>query len=593
VTFKTGVAFETLCVSGVRATIVVIRPYILAALTVVLAYAVKSSIQPYISTSPPFITFLVAIMFTAWKWGFRPAAFATVLSAIVIDYWLIPPANSFALGPADFGTLLIFSLVGTAMAYFIHRQEQARHEAVTFQGQLQRLHKLSTRLLGEEKFEALLQRVLTAAVELPKADKGTLQLYEPKANLLHMVAQVGFNGEFLHRFQRLPLDFASCGAAYQRQRRVIIENVATDPEFSRLAPLFSTYQLVSAQSTPLFAADREVLGVLTTYSREAGVPTDEQLRILDLYADQAGRIIEVKQKETELRLNKLDLETQVIEGEQRLRDIAAELAITEERERRALASELHDYLAQLLTLGHIKLKLAQQFLGSSPGQSERYMQETAEALQRSLQYARTLMAELVPPELHESGLPAAIRWLAGQMAKHGLTVDLRLDVESVALTHDQAVLLYKCVRELLINVVKHAAVVRATVALSVDPDQRLLIMVEDHGRGYDPASIKTGGVGGHFGLASIRERLAAIGGWLTEESAIGGGATMTLGLSVAESGKQRPLRAASSSIPQDGVKTKQSGPANQAGFPFENSPEEREADGDRINHSATTPDHTA
>jgi signal transduction histidine kinase len=49
----------------------------------------------------------------------------------------------------------------------------------------------------------------------------------------------------------------------------------------------------------------------------------------------------------------------------------------EHRERRALASELHDYLAQLLTLGHLKLKLAQKFLGSSPGRSQRYIQETA------------------------------------------------------------------------------------------------------------------------------------------------------------------------------------------------------------------------
>jgi len=202
-----------------RATILSIRPYIFAALSVLLAFAVKSLIQPYLSTSPPFIMFLVAIMFTAWKWGFFPAFFATVLSAIIIDYWLIPPFDSFAVSPADLGTLLIFGLIGTAMAYFIDRQEQERHQAVTFQRQLQRLHELSKGLLGEEEFEVLLQRVLTSVLELPKADKGTLQLYEPTTKMLHMVAQVGFNEEFLRQFQRLPLDFATCGAAYQRQQR--------------------------------------------------------------------------------------------------------------------------------------------------------------------------------------------------------------------------------------------------------------------------------------------------------------------------------------------------------------------------------------
>ena len=536
-----------------RAHLLLIRPYVLAAFTVCLALAVKSFIQPYISTSPPFITFLVAIMFTAWKWGFLPAFFATILSAIAIDYWLIPPGNSFEVSPADLGTLLLFSFVGTAMAYFIHQQEHERSQAVTFHSQLQRLHKLSTRLLGEETFDAVLQRALMAAVELPKATKGTLQLYDQKTNELHMVAQIGFHDNFLHEFQRMSLDLATCGAAYQRRRRVIVENITTDLEFSGLAPLYARHHVVSAQSTPLFAGDRRVLGVLTTYSTDAGRPTDEQLRILDLYADQAARLIEVKQSEIALRLSKLDLETQVSDGEQKLRDITAKLATVEERERRALASELHDYLAQLLTLGHIKLQLAQQSLDSSPRQTERYMRETAEALQHSIKYARTLMAELVPPELHQSGLQAAIRWLADDMAKkHGLTVDLRLDPEPLNLAQHQAVFLYRCVRELLINVVKHAGVDRAIVALTVDADQRLVLTVEDRGRGYDPA-VKAPSSDNHFGLLSIRERLDSVGGWLTEESAIGKGTTSTLGLYLSEPALQSSLRAARPSVSGDRV----------------------------------------
>ena len=555
--------------SCVRAHLLLIRPYILAALTVCLALAVKSFIQPYISTSPPFITFLVAIMFTAWKWGFLPAFFATILSAIAIDYWLIPPGNSFEVSPADLGTLFLFSFVGTAMAYFIHQQEHERSQAVTFHSQLQRLHKLSTRLLGEETFEAVLQRALVAAAELLKTTKGTLQLYDPKTNVLHMVAQVGFDEHFLQEFQRMPLDLATCGAAYQRQRRVIVENVTTDLEFSQLAPLYTRHHVVSAQSTPLFAGDRRVLGVLTTYSTDAGKPTDEQLRILDLYADQAARIIEVKQSEIALRLSKLDLETQVVDGEQKLRDIAAELATVEERERRALASELHDYLAQLLTLGHIKLQLAQQSLDSSPRQTERYMRETAEALQHSIKYARTLMAELVPPELHQSGLADAIRWLADNMAnKHGLTVDLRLDPEPLNLAQHQAVFLYRCVQELLINVVKHAGVDRAIVALTVDADQRLVLTVEDRGRGYDPA-VKASSGDGHFGLPSIRQRLDSIGGWFTEDSAIGKGTTSTLGLYLSEPALQSSSHAARSSASRDRVEQTSTEPSAQERLPLE------------------------
>lgn len=551
------------------ANIRLIGPYVLAAFMVALALAVKVLTQPYISTSPPFILFLVAIMFTAWKWGFGPAWFTTLLSTIVIAYWVIPPVGSFYLRPPDIGTLMIFALVGLAMAYFIDRQEQERQQAIVLEGQLRRLHKLSTRLLGEEQFEALLQRVLAAAVELPKADKGTLQLYDSNNQVLEMVAQIGFDEEFVRQFQRLPLDFATCGAAYKRQQRIVVQNITTDPEFGRLVSLYSAYEVLSAQSTPLFAADGEVLGVLTTYGREPGAPSEEQFTILDLYADQAARIIEVKRKQTELQAKKHDLESQVVRSRHKLQDLASELALTESRERRALASELHDYLTQLLTLGHIKLKLAQKFLGPSPGQSERYMQETADALQRSLEYARTLIAELVPPELHESGLIAGIRWLAEHTAKQGLAVDLRSDAEFVEVPQGAAVLLYKCVRELLINVVKHADVARATVALTVDPQQGLLIAVADLGRGYDPASVKRTPVAGHFGLVSIRERLEAMGGSLTEESSMGNGTTITLRLPLAEAETERPLRAASSSLGTDRAHSTRPVSSDQQWLPFD------------------------
>lgn len=341
-------------------------------------------------------------MFTAWQWGFQPALFTMVLSAIVIDYSFMLPLNALSLNPGDLGSLAFFCVVGTAMAYSIHYLQTVRHQAVTLQQQLQHLHELNTQLLEEEDFERTLNRVVTAALELLKADKGTLQLYDPQDKALRMNAQDGFNDEFLSRFQSVPIDLLSCGAAFRRQQRVIIEDVAADPDFSDLAPLFATYQGISAQSTPLFDANRQVFGVLSTYSSRARVPSQEEFRLFDLYIRHAERIIETKYNEETLRREKVHLERQVVanqqqicDSEKRLRDVLSDLAVAEERERRQLASELHDYLAQILTLGQIKLKLAQQSLGLSAAKS--FMAEAEEALKRSLVYARTLMAELCPP----------------------------------------------------------------------------------------------------------------------------------------------------------------------------------------------------
>lgn len=558
-----------------RTKIAWIRPYISAVLAVFLALTVKSFIQPYISTSPPFITFLAAIMFTAWHWGFQPALFATVLSAIIIDYRFFAPINSFGLGMADAATLAFFCVVATVMAYAIHHLQNARREAVAAQRQLQHLHELSTQLLNEEDFERALQRVLTAAMELIGAPRGVIQVYDPKNHVFQIAAQVGFNQEFFNYFQCVPIDFSTCGAAFQRKQRVIIENIATDPVFSQLAPLFSPYEVISVQSTPLFCTDRRVFGVLSTYFSKAHVPSEGEFWLLDLYVRQAERVLEVKRQEKDLLRAKVDLEQrvmanqqQLLQADERLQDLISELAVTEERQRHQLASELHDYLAQLLTLGQIKLKLARQFLGPSPVQSEHYMQEAAEALKRALEYSRTLMAELCPPELHESGLFPAVRWLAGHMSKHGLIVELHSNADSVTVPDDQAVLLYKSVRELLINVVKHAGVGQATVSLVVDSDNTLTLSVQDAGRGFDASSAGRQREAGHFGLSSIRDRMAALGGWLREETTIGRGTKITLGLPL-----QPPLTTvhsfhAASGLAQDRVKVKTVEHVDQQDLPY-------------------------
>jgi K+-sensing histidine kinase KdpD len=105
------------------------RPYLLAILSVFLALQALWFIQPYISISPPFITFLAAIMVTAWYGGFRPALFATVLSAVTIDYYFIRPPSGFTLSPAEFGTLVFFGGVAAAMAYAIDYLQRARQDA--------------------------------------------------------------------------------------------------------------------------------------------------------------------------------------------------------------------------------------------------------------------------------------------------------------------------------------------------------------------------------------------------------------------------------------------------------------------------------
>jgi CheY-like chemotaxis protein len=222
----------------------------------------------------------------------------------------------------------------------------------------------------------------------------------------------------------------------------------------------------------------------------------------------------------------------LLKKQEQLRSLASQLTLTEQRERKRLATELHDYLAQLIVLGRLKIGQARPQIDTGDALLARLIGDLDDIFSQCLTYTRTLLAELSPSVLQDLGLPLALKWLAEQMAKHNLAVEVRLSQEHLPLPYDRAILVYQSVRELLLNVVKHAQTNRATVILSVEHSS-MVLLVQDHGRGFDPASLQTRTGGDHFGLFSIQERMEAMGGSLQVESTMGHGTRMTILLPLA------------------------------------------------------------
>lgn len=160
---------------------------------------------------------------------------------------------------------------------------------------------------------------------------------------------------------------------------------------------------------------------------------------------------------------------------------------------------------------------------------------------KSLDYTRTLLAELRPPTLHESGLLDALKRLGEQMAKHGLRVEVHASHDYVPLPNDQAVLIYQSVRELLLNVVKHAQADHARVLVSIRAGETLTVSVQDQGAGFDVGVLRVKADGQHFGLLSVSERMEAMGGSFDVDSGPGRGTIVTLRLSLRPTVESVPL----------------------------------------------------
>ncbi|HNG00773.1 MAG TPA: response regulator, partial [Nitrospira sp.] len=241
-------------------------------------------------------------------------------------------------------------------------------------------------------------------------------------------------------------------------------------------------------------------------------------------------ITERKKVQEQTRQWTIELEQRVSERTEelllsrtRLRALASDLTLTEQRERQRLATELHDYLAQLLVFGRMKLSQAKR---GNLGPATTLVKELDDMLDEALTYTRSLVAQLSPPVLREFGLVVAIKWLAEQMRRHEMTVTVQCEADLAPLREDQAVLIFQSARELLINVSKHAKTSQASISVWIENDM-LHLCVGDEGVGFDLAST-TNIAAPMFGLFSIRERMEALGGRMAVESAPGRGTKITL-----------------------------------------------------------------
>lgn len=237
-------------------------------------------------------------------------------------------------------------------------------------------------------------------------------------------------------------------------------------------------------------------------------------------------------------MQRIEAERQMRSYSDRLRALASELTMAEQRERMRLAEVLHDGLQQILVGAKYQLASVRNSVDFPRG-----VADLSSLLDEAIATSRSLTAELSPPILREGGLVPSLQWLARSMdEKYGLEVELAAPETMAPISEDLTVLLFQSARELLFNVVKHAGVKSAKVEVCQEED-RVTVSVVDRGVGFDPdASAREGKLSGGFGIFSISERLRALEGAMEIGSAPGQGSRFTVIAPIAPTAKQEPPR---------------------------------------------------
>jgi signal transduction histidine kinase len=212
--------------------------------------------------------------------------------------------------------------------------------------------------------------------------------------------------------------------------------------------------------------------------------------------------------------------------ELKLRSLSADLTNTEERERRSIAEDLHDSVSQTLGLSVIKLK---NIIDSDEyGKAE--LIETKDYIEQAVDSIRSLTFQLSPPVLHDFGLEAAIEWLVTDIRnRYDLNLIFSNCLENgLVIDETNKINLFRSIRELTLNIIKHAQARNAKISLFLINNEPFL-KIEDDGIGFDSDRIFKRKMKS-YGLYSVKERLEILGSTFKINSNIGSGTIILISI---------------------------------------------------------------
>ena len=218
-------------------------------------------------------------------------------------------------------------------------------------------------------------------------------------------------------------------------------------------------------------------------------------------------------------------------GWHRMRRLSGMMIAGAEQERKHLSRELHDEFLQSLVALKIRAKLLAD--EKDDAERERARERMAGEIAGTIRGVKRMIRGLLPPELDRLGLGAALGSTLSEIEEvYGFTVHAKLGRVGRPLDEAVALALYRIVQEAVMNAVRHADVVEATVTLESSAEA-VTATIRDKGRGFALPDLETLSGDSCIGLAGMRERAALVGGRLDIRTSPGNGTTVQASVPVA------------------------------------------------------------
>ena len=400
----------------------------------------------------------------------------------------------------------------------ITERKKAERDLIVSQNRLEYVKQIGALASSSLNLGEVLESILKGTLEASGASAGMIFLKDLEDSTLSLGTSIGLSKKFVKEFMTKPVqpNEGLTGRISESGDPIYIPtNAINDSRISRA--VLKNEKLNSFIGVPIYAAS-EILGVMNILTHPPDTLTEQEITLASAIGAHVGYAIRNAQHFEE----RMRSEIKLLNYQKELQSLTSQMSLIEEHEKRRIATELHDCIGQPLALS--KIKLSQLNKMSPSNELKDIIGELLELIELTIKETRTLTFELSPPILYELGLSQAFKWLIDQFReKHGLKITLEDNEFKKPFDHNIRFFIFQAVRELLVNVVKHAKATNVKIRV-INDDKKFTITVEDDGVGFSgsPENISS------YGLFNIRERMNHINGQFNIDSNPGDGTKVTL-----------------------------------------------------------------